>query len=118
MSEALKVRKVVSEALGELPLAQGGGSFTPSGIKRETLEGEEAANTAYVESGQCAKLKVKLNALVNPEDFSELNADTLTITLNNGAKRLMAGAWCMGTPELSADGSYEVEFNSPTSEAL
>lgn len=118
MAKALTVRKVISEALGELPLAQKGGSFTPAGLERETLEGELSHNTVALETGHCAKLKLKLQAIIEPEAFDKLDSDTLTITLSSGGKRLMAGAWCMGTPELGSDGSYDVEFNSPTSEVL
>lgn len=113
----LKVRRVVSATSGELPIKSGGGSFKPSGYKRETQEGEVPENTGYTESSTAAELKVKLNASVDPSEFIGVSNDTLTIYLDGGGEHVMPNAWVTETPELSS-GEYEVTYNSGKSERM
>ena len=45
MAGLSKVIRVVSGNFGELPIQADGGTFKPSGYKRETKDGEQAENT-------------------------------------------------------------------------
>ncbi len=112
-----KVKRVVSGILGELPLKEKGGTFRPSGFKRETQNAEVAENTGYTEVPVPAELKVKLNSTIDPQSVASLSDDTLTIILSDGDQHVMPNAWCMDTPELG-DGEYEVTFNSAKSQKL
>lgn len=113
----LKVRKVISASIGELPIKSGGGTFRPGGFKRETQEGEIPENTGFTESSRAAELKIKLNASIDPSLFINTTADTLTIYLDGGNQHTMVNAWVTETPELSG-GEYEVTYNSAKSEQL
>lgn len=113
----LKVIRVVSASLGELPIQDGGGSFKPQMYKRETKIGETPGSTGYVESPTVAELKIKLNAAIDPSDFKNISSDTVTIYLSSGSTHVMPNAWVIDTIELQG-GEYEVTYNSATSEKL
>lgn len=115
--QLLKVKRVVSSLLGELPLQDNGGSFKPQMFKRETKVGESPSSTGYVESPTAAELKIKLNASIDPVDFKNASSDTLTIYLSTGSVHTMPNAWVTEALELSS-GEYEVTYNSATSEKL
>lgn len=115
--ELFKVKKVTSRLLGELPLQADGSSFNPQSYKRETKVGETPTNTGYVETPTAAELKLKLNAVLDPQDFRNVTNDTLTIYLSNGSVHTMPNAWCTEPIELG-QGEYDVTFNSATSEKL
>lgn len=113
----LKVVRVVSSLLGELPLQDSGGSFKPQMYKRETKIGESPSSTGYVESPTPAELKIKLNAVIDPSDFKNASSDTLTIYLSTGSVHTMSNSWVTEALELGS-GEYEVTYNSATSSKL
>ena len=115
--KSLKVKRVVSTTLGELPLKEKGGTFRPSAFKRETQGAETAENIGFTETPQAAELKVTLNAALDPSVFKDITDDTLTIYLDGGGQHTMPGAWVTEPPELG-DGEYSVTFNSGKSEKL
>ncbi|MDR3173180.1 MAG: phage tail tube protein [Treponema sp.] len=115
--ELKKVRRVVSSALGELPLKEGGGTFTPSSFKRETQGAEVAENIGYVETPTAAVLVLTLNASLDPGDFRHVSNDTLTILLAGGSQHMMSAAWVTEAVELGA-GEIKVTYNSAKSEKL
>ncbi|MGL4987605.1 MAG: phage tail tube protein [Treponemataceae bacterium] len=112
-----KVLRVISTSVGELPIKEGGGSFKPSGAKRETQQGEVAENTGFVETATHAILKVKLNASLDPSVFINLSSDNLTIFLAGGGQHVMPNAWLTETPELGA-GEYDLEFHCAKSQKM
>jgi hypothetical protein len=71
--------------LGELPLQEGGSTFKPAGVKRETKAGEVPENTGYTEKQTFAELKLKLNTTgsIGVEQLS-VGEDTLTIFTTGG----------------------------------
>jgi hypothetical protein len=115
--ELKKVRRVISSVLGELPLKEGGGTFTPSSYKRETQGAEVAENIGYVETPTAAVLALTLNASLDPGDFRNIANDTLTVFLAGGGQHMMPRAWVTEAVELGA-GELKVTYNSAKSEKL
>jgi hypothetical protein len=81
-----RVQRVISQALGELPLQEKGATFKPAGKKRETKPGEVPENTGYTESQTFAELKIKLNA-TGKLGIEELSDIGVTETLRYVLKR-------------------------------
>ncbi len=113
----LKVKRVVSAAVGEIPLKENGGTFRPSSFKRETQNAEVAENIGYTETPQAAELKVTVNASLDPSVFANLADDTLNIYLDGGGQHVMPRAWVTEPPELG-NGEYSVTFNCGKSQKL
>jgi len=112
-----KVKRVISAALGELPLKEKGGTFRPSSSKRETQGAEVAENIGFTETPQAAELKVTVNASMDPSVFADLSSDTLTIFLDGGGQHVMPRSWVTEPPELG-DGEIQVTFNCGKSQKL
>jgi hypothetical protein len=112
-----KVIRVISSILGELPLKEGGGTFTPSSFKRETQGAEVAENIGYVETPTAAVLALTLQASMDPGDFKDIGNDTLTVFLAGGGQHMMPRAWVTEATELGA-GELKVTYNSAKSERL
>jgi hypothetical protein len=114
-----RVHKVTSSTLGELPLQEGGSTFKPAGVKRETKAGEVPENTGYTEKQTFAELKLKLNATggLGVEELSNVGEDTLTIYTTGGKKYMMPSAWVTEPGELG-DVEISVTYNSGTSPRL
>lgn len=112
-----KVKRVVSSTLGELPLKEKGGTFKPSGCKRDTQSAEVAENIGFTETPQAAELKVTLNARMDPSDFENLSSDMLTVFLDGGGQHVMPNSWVTEPPELG-DGEFSVTFNCAKSQKL
>jgi hypothetical protein len=53
-----RVHRVILSALGELPLSEGGSTFKPAGVKRETKTGEVPENTGCTEKQTFAEVKL------------------------------------------------------------
>lgn len=118
MASLMKVWRVISAQVGELPLKEGGSTFKPSGYKRETQNGEVAENTGYVESPTQAVLKLKLNASVDTSVFRDITSDTLTIYLaDRTTAHVMPNAWVTEQPELG-NGEYDVTYESAKSQKI
>lgn len=115
--QLLKVQRIVSGQLGELPLKEGGGTFKPSSFKRETQVGEVHENTGYTESPTAAELSLTLNATIDPQAFSNISDDSLTIFLAGGSQHMMPRAWVTEAVELSK-GELKVTYNSAKSQKL
>ena len=113
--QLLKVSRVISTSLGELPLKEGGATFKPSSFKRETQVGEVHENTGYVETPTAAELV--LNAAIDPQEFANVSNDTLTIFLSGGSQHMMPAAWVTEAVELSK-GELKVTYNSAKSQKL
>ena len=112
-----KVNRVISTALGELPLKEGGGTFKPSSFKRETQGAEIAENIGYTETPTAAELTLTLNASLDPQAFRNVSNDILTIYLSGGGEHVMPRAWVTEAVELGA-GELSVTYNSAKSERL
>lgn len=115
--QLLKVSRVISTSLGELPLKEGGATFKPSTFKRETQVGEVHENTGYVETPTAAELSLTLNAALDPQAFANVSNDTLTIFLSGGSQHMMPCAWVTDAVELSK-GELKVTYNSAKSQRL
>lgn len=119
--QLLKVSRVISTSLGELPLKEGGATFKPSSFKRETQVGEVHENTGYVETPTAAELSLELsltlNAAIDPQAFANVSNDTLTIILSGGSQHYMPAAWVTEAVELSK-GELKVVYNSAKSQKL
>jgi hypothetical protein len=115
--ELKKVRRVISSILGELPLKEGGATFTPAAAKRETQGAEVAENIGFVETPTAAVLAATLQASMDPSDFKGINNDTLTIYLAGGGQHMMPKAWVTEAAELGA-GEIKITYNSAKSEKL
>lgn len=115
--QLLKVQRVISTELGELPLKEGGGTFKPASFKRETQVGEVHETTGFVESPTAAELSLTLNASIDPQDFACISNDTLTIFLAGGGQHMMPSAWITDAVELSK-GELKVTYNSAKSKKL
>jgi hypothetical protein len=111
-----RVHRVTSSALGELPLQEGGSTFKPAGVKRETKAGEVPENTGYTEKQTFAELKLKLNATgaIGVEELSDVGEDTLTIVTTGGKRYMMPKAWVTEPGELG-DAEISIAYNSGTS---
>ena len=116
MAGLSKVIRVVSSEFGELPIKADGGTFKPSGHKRETQDAEQPENTCYVETPTHAELKLKLNASIDPQTF-DTSDDTLTIFTANGSQHVMPNAWTTDMGELGK-GEYDIEYHSAKSQKL
>lgn len=116
MAGLSKVVRVVSANFGELPIKADGGTFKPSGHKRETQDGEQAENTGFVETPTHAELKLKLNASVDPQTY-DTAADTLTIFTADGHQHMMPQAWTVDMGELGK-GEFDIEYHSAKSQNL
>ena len=112
-----KVKRVISSALGELPLSAGGSTFRPSAYKRETKNAEVHENIGYTETPEAAELKLKLQASLDASDFADITSDSLTIYLDDGNQHMMSNAWVTEAVELG-DGDFSVTYNSGKSEKL
>jgi hypothetical protein len=112
-----KVFRVISSALGELPLKEGGATFKPHSFKRETQGAEVAENIGFVETPTAAELTLTLQASMDPGDFKNISDDTLTIYLAGGGQHMMPRAWVTEAVELGA-GELKVTYNSAKSEKL
>jgi len=115
--ELIKVRRVISSQLGELPLKEGGGTFKPSSFKRETQGAEVAENIGFVETPTAAELSLTLQAVQDPSVFKNISDDTITISLAGGGMHMMSRAWVTEAVELGA-GELRVTYNSAKSEKL
>lgn len=113
----LKVKRVISSSLGELPIKAGGGTFRPSAAKRETQEAEAAENIGFVETPTAAELKLSLNASLDPSVFANLSSESLTVFLDGGGQHLMPNSWVVEAPELG-NGEYSVTFNCGKSQKI
>jgi len=113
-----RVHRVISSKLGELPLQEGGSTFKPAGVKRETKAGEVPENTGYTEKQTFAELKLKLNAtgILGVEQLS-VGEDTLTILTTGGKQYMMPNAWVTEPGELG-DAEISIAYNSGTSPRL
>jgi hypothetical protein len=111
-----RVHRVISTTLGELPLQEGGSTFKPSGVKRETKAGEVPENTGYTEKQTFAELKLKLNATgaLGVEQLSKMGEDTLTIYTTGGKQYMMPNAWVTEPGQLG-DAEIDITYNSGTS---
>ena len=116
MAGLSKVIRVVSSEFGELPIKADGGTFKPSGHKRETQDAVQPENTGYVETPTHAELKLKLNASIDPQTF-DTSDDTLTIFTANGSQHVMPNAWTTDMGELGK-GEYDIEYHSAKSQKL
>lgn len=116
MAGLSKVNRVVSTEFGELPIQADGGTFKPSGWKRETKDGEQPENTGFTETPTHAELKLKLNASVDPQSFSTPQ-DTLTIYTTSGHQYTMPNAWTVDMGELGK-GEFDIEYHSAKSQKL
>lgn len=116
MAGLSKVIRVISASFGELPIKADGGTFKPSGHKRETQDGEQSENTGFVETPTHAELKLKLNASIDPQTFDAAD-DTLTIFTASGNQYVMPNAWTTDMGELGK-GEYDVEYHSAKSQKL
>jgi hypothetical protein len=114
-----RVHQVVSSKLGELPLQEGGSTFKPAGVKRETKAGEVPENTGFTEKQTFAELKLKLNATgaIGVEELSDIGEDTLTITTTGGKQYMMSNAWVTEPGELG-DAEINITYNSGKSPRL
>ena len=114
-----RVHRVISSALGELPLQEGGSTFKPAGVKRETKTGEVPQHTSYTEKQTSAELKLKLNATggLGVEQLSNVGEDTLTITTTGGKQYQMPNAWVTEPGQLG-DAEIDITYNSGTSPRL
>jgi hypothetical protein len=114
-----RVHRVISSAVGELPLQAGGSTFKPAGIKRDTKIGEVPENTGYTETQTFAELKIKLNAIgaLGIEELSDVGEDTLTIFTTGGKQYMMPNAWVTEPGELG-DAEMSIAYNSSTSPRL
>jgi hypothetical protein len=115
--ELKKVRRVVSSELGELPLKEGGSTFTPSSFKRETQGAEVAENIGYTETPTAAVLSLTLNASQDPSVFKNISSDILAIFLAGGGQHMMERAWVTEVGDLG-NGEFKVTYNSAKSEKL
>ena len=115
--QLLKVSRVISIILGELPVKEGGATFKPSSFKRETQVGEVHENTGYVETPKAEELSLTLNAALDPQAFANVSNDTLTIFLSGGSQHMMPCAWVTDAVELSK-GELKVTYNSAKSQRL
>ena len=116
MAGLSKVVRVISSSFGEIPLKADGGTFKPSGHKRETQDGEQPENTGFVETPTHAELKLKLNASIDPQTFDTAE-DTLTIFTADGHQYVMAKAWTTDMGELGK-GEFDIEYHSAKSQKL
>ena len=116
MAGLSKVIRVVSTSFGELPIKADGGTFKPSGHKRETQDGEQPENTGYVETPTHAELKLKLNASVDPQTLNT-GSDTLTVYTADGSQHTMSSAWTVDMGELGK-GEFDIEYHSAKSQKL
>ena len=112
-----KVRRVISSELGELPIKEGGGTFTPSAFNRETQGAEVAENIGYTETPTAAELALTLQASMDPSEFRNIVSDTLTVFLSGCGQHMMERAWVTEAVELGA-GELKVTYNSAQSEKL
>jgi hypothetical protein len=114
-----RVHRVISTALGELPLREGGSTFKPAGRRRDTHAGEVPENTGFTERQTFAELRLRLNATpaIGVEEFSYVGEDTLTIWLTGGRQYMMPNAWVVEPGELG-DAEITVNYNSATSPRL
>jgi hypothetical protein len=114
-----RVKRVISQAVGELPIQEKGATFKPAGKKRETKVGEVPENTGYTESQTFAELKLKLNAtgVLGVEELSKYDEDTLNIITTGGKEYVMPRAWVTEPGELG-DAEMDIVYNSATSPRL
>jgi hypothetical protein len=114
-----RVHRVVSSALGELPLQAGGSTFKPAGVKRDTKVGEVPENTGYTETQTFAELKLKLNATgaIGVEELSDVGEDTLTVYTTSGKQYMMPKSWVTEPGQLG-DAEIDITYNSGTSPRL
>jgi len=114
-----RVHRVISGNLGELPLREGGSTFTPAGKRRTTHAGEVPANTGFTEAQTFATLTLSLNATgaIGVEEFGDVGEDTLTVWTTGGKQYMMPKAWVTEPAELG-DAEVRVTYNSGTSPRL
>ena len=114
-----RVKRVISAALGGLPIQEKGAAFKPAGVKRETKTGEAPEHTGCTEVQTSAELKLKLNAAgaLGIEQLSNAGGDTLTIYTTGGKQYTMPKARVTEPGELG-DAEMDITYNSGTSPRL
>jgi len=114
-----RVHRVISAALGELPLREGNSTFQPAGKRRTTHAGEVPENTGFTEAQTAAALTLSLNATgaIGVEEFSESGQDTLTVFTTGGMQYMMPNAWVTEPAELG-DAEVRVTYNAAKSPRL
>ena len=116
-----KVHRVISQAIGELPIQEKGAIFKLAGVKRTEKIGDVPENNGFTESYTLAELKIKLNASFKEkfciEAFSEIIEDNLTIFTTGGKQYMMPKAWIQEPGELG-DAEFEIIYKSNTSPRL
>jgi hypothetical protein len=119
MSKLNSIRTVSVPSMGKLPLAGDGGSFTPSGEKRDHKAGRLPEDGGYTVSSQPAKLEVEIN-LQSGIDITAINAiagENVTVRLNDGHVHLMSNAW-VADPIGISNGSSKLTIMANTSEQI
>lgn len=104
-----KVKRVISAALGELPLTGDTATFKPTASKRDDHLGEVPENHGFTESSQTAELVMTLQATMDPSEF-DLGQDTLTIYLDTGAIHQMPNGWVTDQTEIGK-GELKVTYH-------
>jgi hypothetical protein len=112
-----RVQRVISGALGELPIQEKGTTFKPDGKKRETKTGEAPENTGYTVSQTFAELKLNATGKLGVEELSDLDEDTLTIYTTGDKQYMMPNARVTEPGELG-NSEMEITYNSGTSPRL
>ncbi|HTH40528.1 MAG TPA: phage tail tube protein [Rhodocyclaceae bacterium] len=119
MAKLNNIRTVSVPSIGKLPLADKGGTFTPSGFKREHKAGRLAEDGGHTETSVPAKLELNLNLQVGV-DITAINAidsEDVTVRLADGSVYLMSQAFVV-EPLPVGDGESKLTIMSNTSERI
>lgn len=113
------IRTVIVPSIGRIPLAEKGGSFTPSGIKREHKGGRLAQDGGHLDTSVPAKLELSINLLggIDVSRFNNIVDEDVTVRLADGQVHLMSKAYAT-EPVQAGDGEGKLTLMANFSEKI
>lgn len=113
------VQRVIIPSIGELPLKEGGGTFTPSGFARDTEAAEVHANIGFTEKPVEASLELSLSSagFISAEELNRIDDEVISVFCSSGKEYVMPGAWCTEAVPLKK-GEISVTFKCAQSERI
>lgn len=119
MAAINNIKTVSVPSIGRLPLAEKGGTFTPSGDKREYKGGRLAQDGGHLDTHAPAKLELSLNLLggVDVSRFNQIVDENIIVRLADGQTHMMSQAF-VTEPAQAGDGEAKITIMANFSERI
>lgn len=113
MARNQEVNAVSIAGFGELPLAESGNTFKPSGWNREQKNGRKHVNGGHTQKPTHAELDITLqaNKTFTVQQLNAMDDVIITVTMSDNTKHMMSGAYNEEAQEIG-DGETKAKFNA------